>query len=72
MMRSRNVLGVNMLRIADEKPAVLKACLEGVVKLYGEGKIQILEKQNFVAGEIAQAHALLESGNSKGKLAITW
>ena len=72
MMRSRNVLGVNMLRIADEKPAVLKVCLEGVVKLYGEGKIQILEKQTFVAGEIAQAHALLESGNSKGKLAIKW
>ena len=72
MMRSRNVLGVNMLRIADEKPAVLKACLEGVVNLYGAGKIQILEKQTFVASEIAQAHALLESGNSKGKLAIKW
>lgn len=72
MMRSRNILGVNMLRIADEKPQVLKACLEGVLDLYTSGKIKIVEKQTFPASEIAKAHSLLESGNSKGKLAIKW
>ena len=37
MLGSKSMLGVNMLRIADNKPDTLKRCLDNVVKLVEQG-----------------------------------
>lgn len=72
MMKSKNLLGVNMLKIADEKPDVLAFCLQQVVKLTKEGILKPQVGAKFTSGEMAEAHALLESGKSTGKISVFW
>lgn len=70
MMRSKNILGVNMLKIADNKPEVLQHCLNEVVKLYREGSLKPQSGGMYDASQLAEAHAALESGKTTGKLGI--
>lgn len=72
MMRSKNVLGVNMLKIADNKPQVLTDCLKAVVELTNQGILKPQVGAKFNVKEIAAAHALLESGKSTGKISVFW
>lgn len=70
MMQSKNVLGVNMLRIADNKPEVLKFCLEQVIELYKKGLIHPQVGHIYRENELVKAHADLESGKTMGKLVV--
>ena len=72
MMRSKNVLGVNMLKIADNKPEVLKLCLEQVIDLYNSGSIRPHVGGKFSSDQLSEAHRLLESGKSQGKISVFW
>ncbi len=72
MMASKSMIGVNMLRIADGKPEVLKRCLENVVRLVEEGVFKPQEGKVFKAADIAEAHKYLESRKSTGKVACEW
>jgi len=72
MMASKSLIGVNMLKIADGKPEVLKRCLENVVRLVEEGIFKPQEGKLFKADDIAEAHKYLESRKSTGKVACEW
>ena len=72
MMRSKNILGVNMLKIADNKPKVLEHCLIEVVKMYSEGKIKPQVGGSYTSDNMAEAHTALESGKTTGKLGVIW
>jgi NADPH:quinone reductase-like Zn-dependent oxidoreductase len=72
MMLSKNILGVNMLKIADNRPQVIQLCLQEVVSLYKSGELTTVSGAVFNYKDIAAAHALLESGNSTGKITVTW
>lgn len=72
MMRSRSVIGVNMLKIADFKPQVLAQCLREVVDLAQKGEVKAIVGQRYSENELAKAHAELESGTTIGKLAVLW
>lgn len=72
MMRSKNILGVNMLKIADNKPEVMKSCLRDVVKLYNEGKLSPQVGGKYIYTELTKAHTDLEEGGTTGKLAVFW
>ena len=72
MMSSKSLLGVNMLKIADGKPLIIKRCLENVVRLVEEGIFKPLGGKVFKATEIAEAHKFLESRKSIGKVVCTW
>jgi NADPH:quinone reductase-like Zn-dependent oxidoreductase len=72
LMRSRAVIGVNMLRIADHRPLVLQRCLQGVVDLALRGELRAVVGGRFPAAQLAEAHALLESRRSTGKIVVTW
>ncbi|MGV3629619.1 MAG: quinone oxidoreductase family protein [Bacteroidota bacterium] len=72
MMRSRSLLGVNMLQIADHTPEVLKHCLDEVVRMCRAGDLELQPGTIFPALELAKAHTLLESGKSIGKIAVKW
>jgi NADPH2:quinone reductase len=69
---SKSLMGVNMLRISDYKPMVLKHCLDGVVKLYEEGAIRPSVGKVFPADEMYKAHEMIESRLSAGKVAVKW
>jgi NADPH:quinone reductase-like Zn-dependent oxidoreductase len=72
MMQSKSMIGVNMLKIADSKPDVLKFCMSEIIKLYQSGKITTENGGEFSFKDINQAHLLLESGKSMGKISVHW
>lgn len=72
MMKSKSIIGVNMLKIADSKPEILKECLNGIVALAKSGAVLPQVGGVFQADALGDAHALLESGKSTGKIAIVW
>ncbi|MGP8215579.1 MAG: quinone oxidoreductase family protein [Bacteroidia bacterium] len=69
---SKSFIGVNMLRIADNKPLLLKGCLDGVFELYNKGVFKPFVGRIFQAQEIAKAHEHIESRASVGKIVIKW
>ena len=56
LMESRSMIGVNMLRIADYKPDTLKFCMESVIQLLHDGKIEPHVGKMYAAKDIYQAH----------------
>lgn len=72
IMQSKSFIGVNMLRIADDKTLVLKRCLTQVVKWHGEGILKPHVGKVFSANQLEEAHAFLESRKSIGKVIVNW
>jgi len=72
LMSSQGMLGVNMLRIADHKPQLLKHCLTEVVKLAEAGEIKPVVGGSFKADELHKAHEFVEQRKSMGKVIVTW
>lgn len=72
MMSSKSLIGVNMLKIADGKPLILKRCLENVVKLVEQGVFKPQNGKLFKADQIGEAHQYLEGRKSIGKVACEW
>jgi NADPH2:quinone reductase len=72
LINSRSILGVNMLRIADNRPLVLQRCMQNVARLAHEGVLHPVVGGRFTADKIADAHAFLEGRGSVGKIVVTW
>ena len=72
MMRSKSIIGVNMLKIADAKPEILAKCLQEVHHLYLQGKLIPALGQQFKQKSMQEAHTFLESGISQGKISVIW
>ena len=69
---SKSLIGVNMLRIADDKPEVLHRVLKGTVDLFNKGVLKPLSGGIYNVSELAEAHDNLEKRKTMGKIAITW
>ena len=69
---SKTIIGVNMLKVADDKPKMLQHCLEAVIKLTESGVFSPLAAKVFPVTEIGVAHEYLETRKSMGKVAIQW
>ena len=72
MMTSKSLIGVNMLKIADERPLVLKRCLEEVMHLFEQGIFKPAEGKIFPADHIAEAHRYLQDRKATGKVVLKW
>lgn len=72
MIPSKSIIGVNMLKIADNKPETIQRCLEAVVRLYNEGVFAPTVGKVFPISELAEAHEYLEKRKSIGKVAVKW
>lgn len=72
MMRSKSIIGVNMLKIGDNKPKLLNTCLTEVTQLIKDGKLNPHVGGEFLANDIAAAHEFLENRKSIGKIIIKW
>ena len=69
---SKSLIGVNMLRIADDKPEVLHRVLKDTVRLYDEGVLHPEIGGEYSIGELNEAHSALENRKTMGKIAILW
>ncbi len=72
MMRSRSILGLNMLRISEHKPAIIAACVKGVVDAHRTGVLKPRVHKEYHAEELPQAHVDLAGGRTMGKLVVRW
>ncbi len=72
LMECRSIIGINMLRVADYRPDILKYCMEQVIQLLHEGKINPHVGKMYKAEEIYQAHEDLENRKTIGKIGIIW
>jgi NADPH2:quinone reductase len=72
LMNSKSLIGVNMLRISDHRPETLQRVLNGVVELALKGEIRPTVGGRFRADQIADAHELLGSRGSTGKIVVEW
>lgn len=72
MMRSKSILGINMLKIADNKPHVVQECLQAVMVLFEKGQLVPQVGKVYNVNDIAAAHDFLESGKSIGKITVFW
>jgi NADPH:quinone reductase-like Zn-dependent oxidoreductase len=72
LTQSKSFIGVNMLRISDERPSIIKEAMEQVISLVNNKVIQEPIGRAFPVSDISEAHNLLESRESVGKLAIEW
>lgn len=72
MMRSKSILGVNMLKIGDNKPDTLQRCLQNVAKMVVDKELNPHVGGRFKASQLAEAHAMLEDRKSTGKIIVTW
>jgi len=69
-MQSKSVIGINVLRIADSQPHLLKHCLNEVVNLHNNQQIRPQNGGAFHHSDLVKAHTLLESGKSIGKIIV--
>lgn len=72
MMKSKSVIGLNMLRIAESKPEYLQDTMREVLDHYKMGVFKPEINQVFATEQIAEAHEKLASRNSTGKLVVKW
>ncbi len=69
---AKTIIGINMLRIADNKPAVIQRCLEAVIQLTLKGVFIPTIAKVFKPEDIAIAHDYLEKRKSIGKVVMEW
>ena len=72
MMRSKSVIGVNMLKLGDFRPHVVQECLQAVINRFDRKEIDPHPGTILPADQLAEAHALLEGRTSIGKIALRW
>jgi NADPH:quinone reductase-like Zn-dependent oxidoreductase len=72
LMHCKSILGVNMLRLADQRPETLGRVLHAVADLTLKGEIQPLVGGRFTTDQIAAAHELLGGRGSTGKIVVRW
>ena len=72
MMRSKSLLGVNMLRLSEHKPLLVAECMGQALAAMREGWLRPRAHPLFRTGQLPQALELLGSGKSIGKVAVRW
>ncbi|HVM95435.1 MAG TPA: zinc-binding dehydrogenase [Candidatus Acidoferrales bacterium] len=72
LMKSKAIIGVNMLHVSDERPEALKRAIDGIAELALNGEIKPTIGGRFKAEQIAEAHELLGGRGSIGKVVVSW
>jgi len=72
IMRSKSVIGINILKLSDYKPQLVAACLKEVVKLAEAGKLNPVVGGHYSIDRLNEAHSALENRGTIGKLSVSW
>lgn len=72
MVRSRSILGVNMLRMGEHKPEIVAQCLREVVAAYRAGILRPHVHREYAQDQLPLAHDDLAGGSTLGKLVVRW
>jgi len=72
LVNCRSLIGVNMLRLSDQRPEALQRVLQGIASLAFQGEIRPVVGGRFTADRIAEAHEFLAGRGSTGKIVVSW
>ncbi|MFX0558642.1 zinc-binding dehydrogenase [Maribacter sp. CXY002] len=72
LSNSNGIIGVNILKIGEERPEKLSQAMEKVVKMTEDGILKPHVGGDFHIDELANAHEFLESRKSMGKIVVRW
>ncbi len=72
LMKSQGIIGVNMLKLADNRPDTLQRCLENVADMIVKGELTPHVGGIFRHTELAKAHDFLGGRGSIGKVVVEW
>ena len=72
LMRSKGLIGLNLLALSDEKPELVGRALEATVDLAARGTLSPIVDREFAAAAVGEAHAHVESRRSVGKIVLRW
>ena len=72
VMRSKAIIGVNLLRLSEHRPEWVAECLRSTVAAYGEGYLRPHVHEVFPHDRLTDAHSALASGRTIGKVAVRW
>ena len=72
LLNSHSLIGVNLLKIAEDKPEIISRSLKELINLVVNGEITPVADHSFNYSDIAQAHSGLEKGMFTGKSFINW
>jgi NADPH:quinone reductase-like Zn-dependent oxidoreductase len=71
MMRSKSIMGVNMLKLGQNKPEAMERVFKEMIDEVGKGYLNPPKITTFRFDQIAEAHEFMEKRQSIGKIAIT-
>ncbi|MCM4169363.1 2-haloacrylate reductase [Arenibacter antarcticus] len=69
---SKGIIGVNMLKIADENPEKIGRAMKAVIQLAEQSVLKPHVGGEFEIHQLTEAHQLLESRQSMGKIVVKW
>jgi NADPH:quinone reductase-like Zn-dependent oxidoreductase len=72
LLNSKGMIGVNMLRLADNKPDTLQRCMKNVSNLIINKELNPHVGGKFSHTELAKAHDFLGGRGSIGKIIVHW
>ncbi|MCB0793970.1 MAG: zinc-binding dehydrogenase [Flavobacteriales bacterium] len=72
MMKSKSIIGVNMLKLGDHRPQLMARCLGEVVEAARNGELKPHVEAELLFSDLPRAHERLAAGGTMGKLAIRW
>jgi len=70
MLNSKGFYGVNMLRVAKENPDLLQHEMQQIMEMFAAEKIKAVVSRQMSWHQIGEAHHLLESRASTGKIVL--
>ncbi|MBQ0732910.1 zinc-binding dehydrogenase [Aquimarina celericrescens] len=69
---SKGIIGVNMLKVAKERPEKVSKVMREVIQLTEKKVLQPHVGAEYTIDELAEAHRFLESRKSTGKIVVKW
>jgi len=72
IMRSKSVVGINILKLGDYKPQVVAHAMQQVVAMAEAGTVDPVVGGFYSASELNKAHEALEHRGTVGKLGVYW
>lgn len=72
MMKSRSIIGVNMLRISDHHPDRIATCLRHMIEALRSGTVRPHVHAEYPREELAGALEALGGGHTSGKVVVRW
>jgi len=72
LINSKSLIGVSILRLADQKPEIIQRCFRGIIKLFKDGVIRPAGGLEFPAEKLGEAHRAVEERKTMGKVMVKW